>query len=171
MAVHALIHTTGVVLDRQYIPLELGYVDVTGYEIFFQVTSPYSYSEAIKLFPYARPDAIMTTLNGTPLANILHFLQVRYHQLQAQFPDTDIVFGCKGNSYQMNILRQTKLPHLINVEMYGVPSMRRLTLMYPHIVADSCPWHVRPSKCVRFATRLLALYMFQQHVILPFVHM
>ncbi|GFT38401.1 uncharacterized protein TNCV_3064491 [Trichonephila clavipes] len=130
---------------KKYIPLDLGYVDVTGYEIFFQVTSPYSYSEAIKLYPYARPHAIMTTLNGTHLANILHFLQVRYHQLQSQFPHTDIVFGCKGNSYQMNILRQTKFPHLINVEIYGSPSMRLLTLMYPHIVADSCPWHVRST--------------------------
>ncbi|GFY48568.1 hypothetical protein TNIN_18451 [Trichonephila inaurata madagascariensis] len=74
MEVHALIHTTEVVLNRQYIPLELGYVDVTGYEIFFQVTSSYSYSEVIKLYPYARPDAIMMLLNGTPLVNILHIV-------------------------------------------------------------------------------------------------
>ncbi|GFW70480.1 hypothetical protein TNCV_874011 [Trichonephila clavipes] len=103
---------------------------MTGYEIVFQITSSYSYSDAKKLYPYARPDAIMTTLNGTSLANILHFLQVRYHQLQSQFRHTFV-------GLQMNILCQTKLPHQINVEIYGVPYMRRFTLMYPHIVADS----------------------------------
>ncbi|GFS81002.1 uncharacterized protein NPIL_467691 [Nephila pilipes] len=112
MAVYALIHTTGVVLDKQYIPLELSYVDVTGYEIYFHLKSPYSYDETIQQFPHARPDVIMTTKHGTPLANVLHFLQVRYHQLQEQFPNTIIVFGCKGNSYQMQVLRQTGLPHL-----------------------------------------------------------
>ncbi|GFT75869.1 uncharacterized protein NPIL_18891 [Nephila pilipes] len=171
MAVHALIHTTGVVLDKQYIPLELSYVDVTGYEIYFHLKSPYSYDETIRQFPHARPDVIMTTKHGTSLANVLHFLQARYHQLQEQFPNTIIVFGCKGNSYQMQVLRQTGLPHLVNVEEFGVPSLKMLAQFYPFIVVPSCPCHVKPSKCARLAVLLLACYMFQQNVILPFGQM
>lgn len=166
MAVHALIHTTGVVLGKKYLPLELAYLDVTGYEIHFLLNSPYSYTEAIQRFPHASPDAVMTTYRGNDLSSVLHFLRVRHRQLQEIFPNTPVVFGCKGNSLQMDILKQTELPHVINVETLGVPSLKVLAQTFPHLVFPSCSWHVKLSKCARVAIRLIAAYMFQQNTVL-----
>ncbi|GBN19807.1 hypothetical protein AVEN_267429-1 [Araneus ventricosus] len=166
MAVHALIHTTGVVFGKKYVPLELAYLDVTGYEIHFLLNSPYSYTEAIQQFPHASPDVLMTTCRGMALDNVLHFLRLRHQQLQETFPDTPIVFGCKGNSLQMDVLKQTNLPHLINVETLGVPSLKVLAQTFPHLVFPSCSWHVKFSKCARVAIRLIAAYVFQQNTIL-----
>lgn len=161
MAVHALVHTTGVVLEKKYFPLELAYWDVTGYEIHFLLNSPYSYSNLIQRFPHASPDALVTTDRGTSLSSILHFLRVRHQQLRETFPNTAIVFGCKGNNMQMDILKQTNLPHLVNVETLGVPSLKVLSLMFPHLVLPSCSWHVKQSKCARVAVHLVATYMCQ----------
>lgn len=166
MATHALIHTTGVVLGKKYFPLELAYLDVTGYEIHFLLNSPYTYNEAIRTFPHARPDVLMTTLRGTGLSSVLQFLRVRHRHLREIFPDTPIVFGCKGNSLQMDVLKQTELPHLVNVETLGVPSLKVLAQTFPYLVFSSCSWHVKFSKCALVAVRLIAAHVFQQNPIL-----
>lgn len=161
MSVHAIVHTTGVVLGKTYVPLELAYVDVTGYEITLQLKSPMSFKDAKRHFPHARPDAIMSSYKGLTVDDVMHFLRSRYVQLQLECCQADIVFGCKGRS-QMNVL--IGLPHVENLETVGVPSLK--VLRHPHTV--DCPLHVAPTpKCARYTVRLLASYVFQQNGILP----
>lgn len=158
---HAIIHTTGVVLGKTYVPLELSYIDVTGYEIHLQITSPMSYHEATTQYSHIRPDAIMSTYRGVALDKVISFLNIRYQQLQQQFPDTLIVFGHKGNGTQLQFLQQTQIPHLENVEQLGVPALHILAEMYPSVTIPPCSLHVKCFKCSRAAVRLIAAHMFQ----------
>lgn len=166
MTVHALVHTTGVILEKKYVPLELAYWDVTGYEIHFLLNSPYSYSDTIRRFPHASPDVLVTIDRGTSLSSVLHFLRVRHQQLQQTFPNVEIVFACKGNNMQMDVLKQAHLQHIVNVETLGVPSLRVLSQMFPNFVFFGCSWHIKYGKCARSAVRLIAAYMLQQNFIL-----
>lgn len=131
MAVHALVHTQGVVLGNKYIPLELAYIDVTGYEIYFSITSPLTYFEAKRLYPHCRPDAFMSTRSGVPYPAALQFLRQRYETLVLLFGD-DVRFGHKGPTYQKEILLRAGLDdRLVNVEAFGVPNLKRLYLQHP----------------------------------------
>jgi len=167
MAVHALVHTTGVVLGHDYIPLEVAYIDATGFEYGFQLTSPLSFQEAKDTFPDIRPDAKMSTRDGSTLDDVRDFLHTRYAILQRLLSRSDIVFGYKGNSYQKTFLNQMHLPHTCNVETLLVPSIPKLRNAYPFVVFPDCPHHVNSSRCARTAVNVLFLYMAQQNLILP----
>lgn len=160
MPVCAIIHTVGVVLGKKYIPLEFSFADITGQEMHFQLKSPISFHTAKMLFPHARPDAVMTTCNGYTFEEVVTILWNRYRELETMF--SPVIVGCKGNSYQMQVLHETQLPYVINVETFGVPSLKNLK----RFVGD-CQWHVTPYKCSRFTVRVLAWYMFHQNFILP----
>ena len=169
MTIHALVHTTGVVLGSNYIPLEVAYYDVTGFECAFLVKSPLSFQEAKASFPHIRPDVKMSTRDGLTLDRVRDFLQTRYlilHSLLGS-SSSDIVFGHKGNSYQKTFLNQMHLPHTLNVETFLVPSLSQLRNMYPHVVFPDCPHHVTSSRCARTALHVLLIYMIQQNLILP----
>lgn len=161
--VQAILHTTGVVLGKRYVPLELSFTDATGFNIHFHLNSPLSYREAITLFPHARPDAIMTTQNGISFEEVVRFLQFRYRELLDQFPR--VVVGCKGGGYQMQVLRSTQLPDTVDLDTLGVPSLKTLSSANPLVC--NCSWHTVTRKCSRVAIQLLANYVFQQKLILP----
>lgn len=166
MAVHALVHTTGVVFDREYVPLEVAYLDVTGLAQDFLVKSPLSFREAKKRFPRIRPDAKMSTRDGFTLDDIRQFLLSRNAFLQKLLNRPDVVFGYKGDSYQKTFLDRMRLPHVLNVERFLVPTIARLRYMYPFLIFPECPHHVTSSRCARATVHLLFLYMTQQNLIL-----
>lgn len=161
MALHALVHTQGVVLGKQYIPLELGYIDVTGYEIHFQITSPLSYSKAKRFYKSFIPDAIMTTRQGQPYSDVLRFLRERYHELSRLYKTPEIYFGYKGRSYQPTVLRDAGLERVINVDTLGLPALRHLATSY-NVGQFTCPFHNQSFKCARLAVRLI-WYALQQN--------
>lgn len=130
---HALVHTQGVVLGQTYLPLELAYRDVLGGSAHFLITSPLNYSKMKRLYPHARPDVLVTTVQGVPYSQVLHYLQLRFQILSTTFPSIPIVFGYKGNSYQPQVLLDAGIPNRVNVEMYGVPAL--------HGTDRTCPWH------------------------------
>lgn len=165
--VHALVHTTGVVLGREYIPLEVAYCDVTGIEHCFLLQSPISFREAQRIYPNSLPDAIMSTQTGVTVATVRQFMHARNSTLQSVLKQSDIVFGFKGDSYQKSFIEQMHLPHIVNVEQLLVPSLHRLRSMYPHLVIPDCTFHVKPSRCALSAVRLLVAYMMEQNLILP----
>lgn len=168
MAVQALVHTTGVVLGRDYIPLEVAYLDVTGVECVFLLTSPLSFQEARNAFPNIRPDAKMSTQDGSSLDTVRNFLHTRTAILQKILRRSDVVFGYKGDSYQKTFLNRMHLSHTRNVETLSVPSLPKLLRMYWYVVfPDSCPHHVTSSRCARTAVHVLFAYMLHQNLILP----
>lgn len=164
MTVHAIVHTVGIVLNKQYYALELSFVDVTGYEQHFHIQSPVPYSYVRKYFPHSRPDVIMTMENATPYHQVLQFLQARFIYLKTLLPD--VTFGCKGGSYQANVLRDAHIPTWINLDLLGLPSLQKLSQMYD--VISTCPWHKVMFKCSRTAVYLIQRYLLEQQMILPF---
>lgn len=133
---HALVHTQGVVLGKTYLPLELAYRDVLGESAHFLITSPLNYSKMKRLYPHARPDALVSTAEGVPYSRVLDYLKLRYQILSFAFPSTPVFFGYKGESYQPRVLLDAGIPNRVNVERYGVPSLRRTTAS-----SDTCRWH------------------------------
>lgn len=166
MIVHALIHTTGVILGNEYFPLEMAYIDVMGYETTIHIKSPIDFMTAQREYPNARPDAVMSKYMGVSTNQWKQFLKRQYESLQAQCGTPHIVFGCKGNSNQMQVLKQADIPIVVNMETLNMPSLAALKNMYPHLVLPNCPWHVKPTdKCARLSVVLMA--MFQQNSVLP----
>lgn len=169
MTVHAIVHTTGVVLGKQYIPLEFAYYDVTHFEGSFLLTSPFTLQEALQTFPHAQPDAKMCKHEGYSLVNIKNFLYARYYDLQKALGPVNIIFGYKGDGYQKQFLLQMNLPSIVNVETMNVPSLYTLRRMYPQVVTQyqDCVHHDKPTKCAMMSVSLLAVYMCQHNLILP----
>lgn len=130
---HALVHTQGVVLGNTYLPLELAYRDVLGGSAHFLITSPLNYSKMKRLYPHARPDVLVTTVQGIPYSEVLHFLKLRFQILSSTFPSTPILFGYKGNSYQPQVLVDAGIPNRVNVERFGVPALQ--------VTNHICRWH------------------------------
>lgn len=163
MAVHAVCHSVGVVLDKMYYPLELSFVDATGYEQHFHIQSPVPYTFSKKYYPHSRPDAIMTVDNATPYHEVLQFLHDRFLYLK-KFIST-LTFGCKGGSNQANVLRDAQIPSWVNLDEFKVPSLPKLSAMYN--VNGDCPWHRQIFKCSRIAVQLIQRYLLEQQLILP----
>lgn len=139
----AIIHTKGVVLGDTYIPLELAYQDVAGLFCHFQITSPMNFSKMRRWYPNCRPDVEVTTRGGTSYSDTLKFLKNRYDFLQKLYPNSTIVFGYKGESNQRKILIDAGITNIVNVEMFGVPPLRRNLR-----IESFCPLHKgNPNKC------------------------
>lgn len=132
----AIVHTKGVVLGDKYVPLELAYCDVTGLLSCFHITSPMNYSKMRKCYPLARPDVEVTTSGGIIYSDVLKYLKDRYEFLQNLFPNTEIVFGYKGGSFQPNILKDAGIRNIMNVEQLGVPTVNRNIMN-----SANCPLH------------------------------
>lgn len=143
---HALVHTQGVVLGKTYIPLELAYWDCLGESVHLLITSPLNYSKMKRLYPKARPDVLVTTVEGVPYSRVLDYLKWRFEVLSNAFPSIPILFGHKGNSYQPRVLLDAGIPNRINVETLGVPALQVSN-------TDTCHWHKgNPRrKCARAA--------------------
>lgn len=165
--VHALVHTTGVVLGREYVPLEVAYCDVTGYEYCFLLRSPMSFRVAQTNYPYVQPDARMSTHNGVTLDTVRQFVHDRISILKDVLKRSDIVFGYKGESHQKKFLDLMDVPHTVNVERFLVPSLFILRQLYPYMVVTDCPYHVTISRCAFSAVRMLITYMMEQNLVLP----
>lgn len=136
--IHALVHTQGVVLGRTYLPLELAYQDVLGVRAHFHIVSPLNYSKMRRLYPHARPDVTVVTEGGTPYSEVLAFLKMRFRYLSSHFPH--VMFGYKGECYQPQVLNDAGIPHKVNIETFGVPTLQK--------TLNSCRWHKgSPSKC------------------------
>lgn len=130
---HALVHTQGVVLGKTYIPLELAYMDILGERAHFLITSPLNYSKMKRLYPNARPDVLVTTVEGTAYSEVLNYLKLRFQILSDIFPSTPILFGYKGHSYQPRVLLDAGIPNRVNVERFGVPALK--------VTDNICRWH------------------------------
>ena len=166
MAVHVLIHTSGVTLGSQYFPLELAYGDVTGYQLTVQIKSPIPYKTRLEAFPHAHPDAIMSAYKGFSEEQWIRFLQNRYTSLQTELATPDIGFGCKG-AHQMAVLQRAQIPRIVDVETVGCPSLDTLKERFGS-QRPRCPWHVAPTdKCARFAVHLMTTHFTQQQPVLP----
>lgn len=63
------------------------------------------------------------------------------------YPGVPIVFGYKGENYQPKILIDAGIPHIVNVEVFGVPPLRR------NVAVESiCSFHKgNPNKCALVA--------------------
>lgn len=146
----AIIHTKGVVLGETYVPLELAYQDTLGTFCYFLITSPMNYSKMVRWYPGVRPDVLVTTTQGTPYSQILHFLKNRFEFLQNAFPDVPVFFGYKGESYQPKILRDAGILNVVNVEKFGVPPINRGPIL--SVKPVPCPWHKgNLNKCAMVA--------------------
>lgn len=144
---HAVIHTKGVVLGDEYVPLELAYRDVAGLLCHFQITSPMNFSKMRRLYPNCRPDVEVTTVSGTSYSDTLKFLKNRYDFLQTVYPHTPVVFGYKGELFQPKILIDASIPNIVNVETFGVPPLKRNLN-----IECFCPLHKGdPNKCALVA--------------------
>lgn len=145
--IHAIVHTQGVVLGNTYIPLELAYWDRLGESAHLLIASPLNYSKMKRLYPNARPDVLVTTVEGVPYSRVLDYLKWRLEVLSDAFPSIPILFGHKGNSYQPRVLLDAGIPNRVNVETLGVPALRAVSN------TDTCRWHKgnRPRKCARAA--------------------
>lgn len=151
----ALVHSQGIVVDKKFYALEIAYIDVTGYRRVFLVNSPFTFHDIRYMYPKLRIHVLMTRYDGTSYGDVVKFLKQRYEHLSQQFPNTSIVFGHKGESYQKNVLESARVPR-INIEKYGVPSLSELENMFPEITV-SCPNHVGiyKNKCAYRCTLLL----------------
>lgn len=148
----ALVHTQGVVLGSTYFPLEMAYHDVLGVRAHLLIASPLPYAAMRKLYPRARPDALVVTTEegATPYAEALDFLRCRSRCLAAHLPA--VVFGCKGRSYQPQILLDAGLGGVVNVEALGVPPLRP--------TPTPCRWHRgAPSKCAAWAVEQMLRHL------------
>ena len=140
---HALIHTQGVVLGKKYVTLELAYQDVMGIRAHFHIRSPLNYSAMRKFYPNARPDVVVITEGGTSYAEVIHFLKLRFRRLSNELGPY-VIFGYKGESYQPQVLRDAGIPHIMNVEKFGVPALK--------VTDKACYLHKRnESKCALVA--------------------
>lgn len=145
--IHALVHTQGVVLGNTYVPLELAYRDCLGERAHLLITSPLNYSKMKRLYPNARPDVLVTTVEGVAYSQVLDYLKRRFQVLSHTFPSSPVLFGYKGNSYQPRVLLDAGIPNRVNVEKFGVPALQVVSGI------DTCPWHKgnRHRKCARAA--------------------
>lgn len=149
----ALVHTQGVVLGSKYIPLEMAYVDILRMQAHFHITSPISFTAMRKFFPHSRSDVTMITEGGISYAQVLAFLNQRFHYLNALFPQSTGSFGCKGTTYQTQILKDAGISNIINVETLGVPALRHARVDTITDLTAYCPWHIgrRWNKCAKVA--------------------
>lgn len=139
----ALVHTQGVVLDSQYVPLEMAYLDALGGRAHVHITSPISFTAMRKFFPHSRSDVTVITEGGTSYRQVLAFLRDRFQLLSYHLGPT-VAVGYKGASYQPQILRDAGIPSLVNVETLGVPALTS--------AVGECPWHRGSrSKCAAVA--------------------
>lgn len=161
--IHALVHTQGTVVTNRYLILEVAYVDVTGATMHCHVKSPLSFGNAKRINPGIRSDVIMTNEHGVSYASVLNFLCDRYRCLQEQLNETEIVFGYRGNNYQPKILRDTGLPHIVNIESLGtLPSLKTLL----GTSNGGCPFHTRDTlKCARRAVEFMWNALHQQKIL------
>lgn len=136
---HVIIHTQGVVLGDHYIPLELSYRDVLGFEKHFLINSPLNYSKIRRLYPSSRPDVIVTVTEGTPYSEVIAFLIERRQFLETLYQPC--VFGYKGNGYQTKVLDDAAIENRLNLNM--LPKLNYV---------GHCSWHKgKFSKCSRAA--------------------
>lgn len=164
-AIHALVHTTGVLTDQRYFALEMSYWDVTGNQQTLQIKSPIHYYQFVMDYPHSRPDAIMSKVNGCSQRDVRQFLQWCYANLQEKLKTPDIVFGYKGPN-QRDFLLRHGISNIVDVGTIGVPSLSLLKQLY---VPPLCKLHVSPySKCALAAVQSIATYMVQQNLILLF---
>ncbi|GIY89222.1 uncharacterized protein CEXT_656621 [Caerostris extrusa] len=161
MAIHAFVHTQGVVFGRNYIPLEVAYMDVTGAVVHFRIKSPMSFMEAKRNFPHIRPDVIMCKETGVDYVYALEMLRQHVQRLMDVFQTSHIVVGYKGDSFQPQILLHAGIQHMVNVEKFNVPALRHLGQTYD----PNCPFHKYPtSKCAHRAVHLVWQMLHQKHV-------
>lgn len=159
----AMVHSQGYVIDKHFYCLEFAYSDILNNQHLFLVESPWSYS-CIK---YHYPKLPLTVSVNTPgetvsYKYVIKFLRNQYKNLKKWIPNEKVIFGYKGRCFQSNILRHARVPHTVNVESLGVPSIDQLMEMYPDedMKCDSHP--KQEKRCAELILRIVRRYMNEQ---------
>lgn len=156
----ALVHSQGYVFDKHFYCLEFAYSDILNHPSLFFIKSPRSYT----LLKMLRPKLPITVSVNPPgetvsYSYVINFLRKRYKTFQRLFPGETIVFGYKGKSYQSDILQHAGIPHIVNVERFGVPRIELLIEMYPD-EQRTCNRHPkREKRCADLILRIICRYM------------
>lgn len=156
----ALVHSQGYVFDKHFYCLELAYTDIWGHHCVFLIKSPRSYKN-LKMLRPKLPITVLVNRPGKTVSYnyVIDFLRKKYGNFQRLLPYETIVFGYKGKSYQSDILQHARIPHIVNMEIFGVPRIDLLMEMYPE-EQRMCDLHPkREKRCAELILRLICRYM------------
>ena len=159
----AIVHSQGFVINKMFYCLEFSYTDILERRHHFFVESPFTFSNLKFHYPLLPITVTVNPPMRMKYNEVLKFLRLKYRELEKAFPDRRLFFGYKGKSYQLDILYNAGIEKVMNVENLGVPSIQRLTEMYPEELM-LCRYHPRrETRCAERTVRLVIRYM-KDHV-------